>query len=216
LEKSNLALNYWEKKILIWEKYRYSKFLFFYPMSWSVRSRLHHAEKFLSKNVKHNWKVCELGCGSGILAKKIAPLVGSFHGIDIAKNAIELAKYRNRNNSSTFEAMDISSKEFEEYDLFIFLGLTDWLSLDQMNDLFRKINSKCILFSFTEVKVISRWNPYRYYRAYTDRKSQKFSYVANSYSEECINEILKRNGYEINIIQKASLFNPGVLVWATR
>lgn len=212
----NSPLTYWERKILNWEKARYSKWLWFYPLSWTVRSRLHSAVEIIKSKADKNWKVIELGCGSGILAAQVHHLFSSYTGVDIAANAISVAHHRISKENVQFLAGDVQQMDFEHYDFSIFLGLTDWLEKDQLMKLFGRLNTKQMLFSYTEKEVVSEWNPYFYYRKVMDRKSMDYSYKARSYSRAEIAEMMEKAGYKMSVLKPASMVNPGVLVWAEK
>jgi SAM-dependent methyltransferase len=209
-------VSYWENKILDWEKLRYSRLYFFYPVSWTVRSRLYTSIRIIKKRAQKDWTVLELGCGSGILAAQIFTEVGEYQGIDIASNAIELAKRRNLKPNTAFLAGDVLGATFEEKNLVIFLGLTDWLEPEQLRELFSKLRAKNLFFSFTDEKSVSRLNPYFYYRKIMDKSSQNFSYKARNYSEEEIQNLLKQFNYSFEIVKASTILNPGVLVWAKK
>lgn len=212
----NSPLTYWERKILNWEKARYSKWLWFYPLSWTVRNRLHSAIDILKSKADKKWRVIELGCGSGILATNVHHLFASYTGVDIAANAISVAQHRINNEKVLFLAADVQQMDFENYDLSIFLGLTDWLEKDQLKQLFARLNTKFMLFSYTEKEVVSEWNPYFYYRKIMDRKSMDYSYKARSYSRAEITEMIEKAGYKMKVLKSASMVNPGVLIWAEK
>lgn len=212
----NSPLTYWERKILNWEKARYSKWLWFYPLSWTVRNRLHSAIDILKHKADKKWRVIELGCGSGILATNVHHLFSSYTGVDIAANAISVAQHRINNENVLFLAADVQQMNFENYDLSIFLGLTDWLEKEQLQQLFARLNTKYMLFSYTEKEVVSEWNPYFYYRKIMDRKSMDYSYRARSYSRAEITEMMGKAGYKMKVLKPASIVNPGVLIWAEK
>ena len=207
---------FWEKKILMWETLRYSNWLILYPLSWTVRSRLNRSFNIIKKRVEPSWSVLELGCGSGVLAKKIYKLFASYQGVDIAKNAIESAKIKIDSPNVNFIASNVLDITYEEYNLTIFLGLTDWLDESQMLKLFNKINSPNILFSYTETRAVSKINPYWYYRKFMDRDIGENSYKARTYTHDFICNLLQSRGYTLNIIESSTLFNPGAIVWAKK
>ena len=208
--------HYWEDKLLQWERFRYSKWLFFYPLSWTARSRLSLAINTIKIRAQKDWSVLELGCGSGILATSISNYVGDYLGIDIASNAIALASKKNQNPKIQFMASDVLKTSFARKDIVIFLGLTDWLTTDQLRELFSKIRADNLLFSYTETKAVSAWSPYTYYRKVMDRESSKYHYKARTYSADEIRDFLKDFGYSLEIIKSASLVNPGAMVWAKK
>lgn len=210
----NAQVSYWENKILTWERLRYSRFFFFYPFSWTIRSRLSSSIRIIKKRVEADWSVLELGCGSGILARSICDHVGKYQGIDIASNAIEQAKRRIQKSNTEFIACDVLEATFEKWDIVIFLGLTDWLTPEQLRELISKLRADHLFFSFTDEKTVSCWNPYFYYRKIMDRNPQKYAYKARNYSEDDIKSLLKDFNYSLEIIKKSTILNPGVLVWA--
>jgi SAM-dependent methyltransferase len=163
-----------------------------------------------------NWKIVELGCGSGLLAEQVIKYVDEYIGVDIAASAIEFAQKKNKNPKIKFMAKDVLNISLKKNELMIFLGLTDWFEIDQLFILFSKITSDNILFSFTESRSVTFLSPYRYYRNLIDRKSSKFHYKARSYSEVEIEKILKHFGYSFEVVKPATLINPGVLVWAKK
>jgi SAM-dependent methyltransferase len=216
MNNRSYALNFWEHKILSWETFRYSKWLILYPFSWTVRNRLNLASKIIISRIRPDWCVLELGCGSGYLASRIALSTGKYIGVDIAANAIEHARIKNNYPHIQFIASDIKDYNFDEQQIVVFLGLTDWLEDNELRALFAKLQSDNVLFSYTESKVVSFWNPYKYYREIMDRKSKKSFYKARTYSEEKIKKILMEFGYSFEFIKTASLFDPGALVWAKK
>jgi 2-polyprenyl-3-methyl-5-hydroxy-6-metoxy-1,4-benzoquinol methylase len=207
---------YWEKKILKWETLRYSKWLIFSPFSWTIRSRFNKSASVIKQRAISSWSVLELGCGSGILAAEIGNQLSRYCGVDIAHNAIEAARRKNQLSHAKFVTMDVLEFPIEEYDLTLFLGLTDWLEENQLKKLFSKIQSTHIFFSYTETRVVSKISPYLYYRKMIDQNVQEYNYGARTFSFEFISSLLVENGYSVEIIQAASFLNPGVLIWAKK
>jgi SAM-dependent methyltransferase len=199
---------FWERKILRWERRRYSHWLALYPLSWSVRARLRRAHRLILQRVPRDWSVLELGCGSGLLAERLQSHVSRYQGVDIARNAI--AKARERVPQFSFTSADVLTLSLPNADLTVFLGLTDWLDQNRLPALFGRIQSPQILFSYTES---SRWNPYRLYRALMDKPG---ALRAMSYSEAEIRAALSNAGYAMEKIVAPTLFNPGAMVWARR
>jgi len=216
LKDINLPRKYWENKILKWEKVRYSSYLLFYPASWTIRYRMHASLKILKSQVEKSWSVCELGCGSGILADNLSKIVARYHGVDIAKNAIDEAVNKYANRDLSFEVGDVVNFNFQPFDLYLFLGLTDWLEINQLESLFLNLKTKNVFFSYTESKVLSPLNPYRIYRNFKDKEIKKNSYQALTYSEEEIKNLLEKAGFEMSVMKKASWIDPGVLVWGKK
>lgn len=207
--------DYWERKILKWERLRYSKWLLAYPLSWTVRWRMHRALEIIKMKNIQGVRILELGCGSGILAQRLEPRFVHYVGVDIASCAISKARSLNLRNAQ-FIASDVFDSPLEGFDLTVFLGLTDWMEERSMRELFKKIQSPEILFSYTEKRVVSRWNPYWYYRHFVDGKQKEQQIAANNYEFSMIESILNKSGFKISHVEHATIFNPGVLVWASK
>lgn len=203
---------YWENKIIRWEKARYSPWMRVSPFAWSVRSRLFAASEVIFQRARPDWKILELGCGTGYLAQQLQPVFRHYVGLDIAENAINEARTRFLRSSYEFFTQDIRRGVLPKCDLAVFLGLTDWLSPDELQDLLKRLEARHLLFSFTDAAKVTETNPYRWYRNWRDHST----FSARTYSYEDIRKWLWQAGYSIEIVQPSSWKNPGVLVWSTR
>jgi len=150
------------------------------------------------------------------LADNLSKIVARYHGVDIAKNAIDEAVNKYANRDLSFEVGDVVNFNFQPFDLYLFLGLTDWLEINQLESLFLNLKTKNVFFSYTESKVLSPLNPYRIYRNFKDKEIKKNSYQALTYSEEEIKNLLEKAGFEMSVMKKASWIDPGVLVWGKK
>lgn len=213
LEEDVTAKEFWEEKILLWENARYSRWGSLLPTSWSVMSRLNLAAKVILERSNIHGSILELACGSGHLARKIVGACSSYHGIDIASNAIDEANAKIQIPGFTFAAADVLEVPFAPADLVVFLGLTDWLDEEELHELFKKLTAKDLLFSYTEAGSL---NPYRAYRKLMDSPSEDSASHAKMYSTKFIVELCQTYGYEAEVLSKPSLTNPGGLVWASR
>jgi SAM-dependent methyltransferase len=150
---------FWESKILAWEHGRYSKPD--RPMSlleWiadrssmSLRYRIVVTPELLRPFLA-NKRVVELGCGSGLLAGTLIEYgAKGYLGVDIAEPAIEKARetYRGRDQIE-FVVSDIGSLPRISADLVVSLGLFDWLTDDEIADVFRKSGSADFLHAIAE------------------------------------------------------------------
>lgn len=207
---------FWENKILVWEKSRYAQTFFFNPFSWTIRNRLKTSAAFLKDMVKADWSVVEVGCGSGYLAEKLAPLVRQYTGYDIAHNAIVHAQERLKLPNVQFATLPVQQLSVLNPDLVLFLGLTDWLNDQEMQHLFSSLDSRHLFFSYTEKRSVSPFNPYFYYRRLMDYSSTGAGYKARHFSEEDIRQLLKARGYKATFMRSSIPFDPGVLVVAHR
>ncbi len=207
---------FWERKILKWERVRYSKWASAYPISWSIRNRLRTASEIVHQRASADWRLVELGCGSGVFANLLQNNFGHYFGLDIAKNAIELATERIQKPGFYFQAADVRTEQIPKADLTIFLGLTDWLNFAELELLFQRIHSRNILFSYTDSRKLTRINPYRWYRSWADRSLNRTNYRARSYEQDQIQSLLCRNNFSFEGFNNPTVNNPGVLVWGAR
>jgi SAM-dependent methyltransferase len=203
---------YWENKIIGWEKARYSPWMRVSPFAWSVRSRLHMASEIIYQRADRNWKILELGCGSGYLAQTLQPDFSHYVGLDIAENAIGEARFRFLRSTYEFFTQDVRRGVLPKGDLAVFLGLTDWISPAEFQDLLSRIEAPNLLFSFTDAAKVNSANPYRWYRNWRDHSTLS----ARAYTYEDVRKWLWQAGFKIEIVQSSSWKNPGVLVWSTK
>ncbi|MBX3020971.1 MAG: class I SAM-dependent methyltransferase [Bdellovibrionales bacterium] len=203
---------FWENKILRWEKSRYSDWQRYYPPAWPIRRRLEASIQAIHHGLPRGSRVLELGCGSGYLAEALWGYCGHYQGVDIAEGAIAVARQRVPACEFEFFAGDAVNFISQPCDLTVFLGLTDWLTPLELRALFRRVTSKHILFSYTDVAL---WSPYRLYRAVMDKPTNRDSYRGRNYSATQIQDLLDENGFASHHVLQPTLFNPGALVWAT-
>lgn len=163
MERDSLK-NFWNKKILQWEKNRYGEWCKDNSLieslarrgSDSLRFRMTMVSNMLKENVSGK-KVVELGCGSGLLAEGILKAGAvSYLGIDIASAAIAEAKQRHEKvgmgDRVQFITADISTLSLIEADLIFSLGLFDWLNDEQIKSVFTMCPTSDFLHSFAEKK----------------------------------------------------------------
>ena len=94
-----------------------------------------------------NKNIVELGCGSGFLAQKfIEKGANSYIGYDISEKAIlrakELVKEKNESGKINFYAKPILDLEKLKADYVFSLGLTDWLTDEEIDHMLR-VSSDC-------------------------------------------------------------------------
>tara|TARA_B100000035_G_C20956878_1_gene534604 strand:+ start:375 stop:1031 length:657 start_codon:yes stop_codon:yes gene_type:complete len=148
--------NFWNNKIIEWENDRYYDLNKINAQKLdSVKCRLDVCEKILSRIVK-NKNIVEIGCGSGLLAKKLIEKgAKSYAGYDFAKNAIIRAKKNNKNNSKikfyTREVLQI--KKIKKCDIIFSLGLIDWMNEKELRHLSKLSKNKYWLHSFSEKRL---------------------------------------------------------------
>jgi SAM-dependent methyltransferase len=175
---------FWEAKLLAWEEGRYGR-----PdrprglLEWianrssmSLRFRVAITPELLRPYLA-NKRVVELGCGSGIMAGKLIEYgAASYLGIDIAESAVETARARYGDNPKVrFLASSVAEMQPLSADLVISLGLFDWLTDDEIIDLFRKSGSADFLHAIAErQRGIQQW----LHRSYVQLA---YGYRTNSY-----------------------------------
>jgi SAM-dependent methyltransferase len=207
------AKAYWENKILKWEKSRYSN-----PFLSNLRARMKISEKIILQRMLPQQTILELGCGSGILAERLLRHSFRYFGVDIAENAVSLAKERCAfaGDRGNFFAKDVLHFEMKETDLTVFLGLTDWLSEFELEQLFKSLKSDKILFSYTVDNTSHRYPWYRIYRRFADKNYHEYGCFARTFSFEQISRMARAGGFSLEVLHKPQLFNPGVLLWGSR
>jgi 2-polyprenyl-3-methyl-5-hydroxy-6-metoxy-1,4-benzoquinol methylase len=198
--------NFWEKKIREWEKKRYSNqkkksqgqpFLKRLLGS-SLQFRLLKTVKLLAPYVT-NKKILDLGCGSGLLWRAFDGYhLNRYIGIDWASSAIDKAKIDvsagNKLPPAEFIAGNFLDMDLPEFDMVVALGVLDWLDLDEIDTLFKKIGPNKFLFSISE----KRFSFYRIMHAayvYFSYGQKTEGYVPKYYKVEEIMSIAKNHGY---------------------
>jgi SAM-dependent methyltransferase len=175
---------FWEAKLLTWEQGRYGgpdrprNLLEWIAnrSSMSLRFRVAITPELLRPYLA-NKRVVELGCGSGIMAGKLIEYgAASYLGIDIAESAVETARARYGDNPKVgFLASSVAEMQPLSADLVISLGLFDWLTDDEIIDLFRKSGSADFLHAIAErQRGIQQW----LHRSYVQLA---YGYRTNSY-----------------------------------
>jgi SAM-dependent methyltransferase len=153
------AKEFWEAKLLGWEQGRYGRpegrlgFLEWIAnrSSSSLRFRVSVAPELL-KPFLANKAVVELGCGSGLIARKFLDYgASSYLGIDIAESAIEKARSRHGNDPRIqFQVGSVSALPPLSTDLVVSLGLFDWLNDEEMAVVFRQSREADFLHAIAE------------------------------------------------------------------
>lgn len=166
---------FWEDKIITWEEGRYeprkSKGGLLERIadasSRSLRFRIRTAVELIADKVKGK-SVFEIGCGSGLLAQRFIDLgATSYHGIDIAENAIAIARKRHVeqmwSDRITFEVGTVRDMAPTTADIVFSLGVLDWLTDDELVTMFHKQGKADFLHAIAE----KRHSPSQYiHRAY--------------------------------------------------
>jgi 2-polyprenyl-3-methyl-5-hydroxy-6-metoxy-1,4-benzoquinol methylase len=154
---------FWEKKIIQWENGRYGlekqKNDLVENLSDNLSSSLIYRQKFaldLLNNIKDkNLTILELGCGSGLIVKKIFDLgFKNYIGVDISENAILRAKKINESfrQNAKFYSSNTDFLADEKIDIVLSLGLFDWLENNEIINIFKLYPNSMHLHSISEKK----------------------------------------------------------------
>ncbi|MBI5418045.1 class I SAM-dependent methyltransferase [Candidatus Poribacteria bacterium] len=197
----NANHDYWNNKIIEWEKSAYEKdsrnsnFIEKIANLFRgiVRERMALTIKTLSPFVKDK-TIIDIGCGSGILASELLKFnPKKIIGIDISENAIAKAKKCIIDKRCDFFIGDALNFDLPESDIIVGLGVLDFIPKNFLPDFLKKIKSKYFLFSFPERSI----SPY-YYMIQLYRISQNCP-THNYYSYDELKNIMN-NFFSINKI----------------
>jgi len=103
--------------------------------------------------------VLELGCGSGFFAARLyhearpARIIGIDFSSEAIRRAAKNAEVEGISDAVSFAVGDVSMTALPDADFTIGLGLLDYLSRNEILDLFRRITSPKILFTFSRSDV---------------------------------------------------------------
>ena len=93
--------------------------------------------EFIKQFIDETTKVLDLGCGTGILEEKLAPLVSHIVGVDKYQEFLDKA-YKAPNIQ--YIASDVSDFNIDkQYDLILLFGLTMYLSNEELDNLLIKV-----------------------------------------------------------------------------
>ncbi len=164
--------DFWNRKILTWEKDRYeparagSSVLEAWAKRFSgLPARMANARKFLLPRVAGR-DVVELGCGSGLLAEEMIDAgAKSYRGFDVSDGAVAAATARvtasGLADRISFTVGDVSKLPALKADIVYSLGTLDWLTPEQIQAVFRLSAQSEFLHSFSERSA----SPWRYAHA---------------------------------------------------
>ena len=184
-------------------KKRYLRLL----QSYSRQLGRRNAARWIETFSHADWKVVELGCGSGGLASLLPH--GSYVGIDQSPSALAQARRRCRGRGEFIEA-DVHTVQPPEADLVVFLGLVERMSLAELSSLLGRIRAKRILFSFVSPPAgrrLHRWPLRLLFRGLSHR---------SAHSTDVIAELLEQHGYRRREVRRSLWYGPGKLVFAEK
>ena len=149
-------IEFWNSKIIEWEKNRYSKRVHSI-ISGSVNNRMLIAFNML-KHCSRDLVVVEAGCGTARLMPLLLESgVRKYIGIDFSPCAIEAARERAK-ELGVFSRIDLIQEDITKLkmikaDLCFSLGLFDWLTDQEICFLLNNIKTRYYLHSFSEKRM---------------------------------------------------------------
>jgi len=166
---------FWEHKILSWEKDRYGDNGTEGSLLERIASRSGRSLRFrqtaayeLLRPFVTAKRVVEIGCGSGMLAVGIVAMgAESYRGYDIAESAVEQARQRadagGITGQATFETASVGDLQSLDADIVISLGLLDWLEDGELDALFRAGGEADYLHAIAEKRLSASQMLHRLY-----------------------------------------------------
>lgn len=195
---------FWDKKIKQWEKDKYfnnrkASGIINFDVNTSVKARLELARLIL-KNVVRDLTVVEVGCGSALLMEDILSFgANKYIGIDVSPVAIEATKQRAQmiqgaENTAKIELItkNVNVLNPIDADICFSLGLFDWLSLDDISLLQKKINSKYYFHTFSEKRELSFQQILHRIYVYLMYGHKNNTYIPQYYSANKISQALDK------------------------
>lgn len=215
MKKKTDIKDFWNDKIIKWENSRYfkndgnffEKFISHFSNSLLERQKV--CLELLSKIVK-NKSVIEIGCGSGILCKKVLSLgASSYYGIDFANNAISRANELNSNEvknlKARFETRSVSDINNINEDVIFSCGLIDWISQEELYKLSNFSKTKYFIHSYS--KKDNSFYQYLHKKYVYLSYKKKTSFYPKYYSREQITKMFSKiNFYKNNKLSFGEFF----------
>ena len=163
-----------------------------------MNGRLRHIWKSLSGVVRKGMNVLDVGCGVGVLSKKMAEHKAIVTGIDISPKLIERAKETSSHENITYIQGDVCSFEFKgKYDLIVLSDVLEHISPRHLNS-FISLNSligrlcKCA----HDGSIIYLSIPYGPFITFLKKfHPEKLQIIDEPYSIEFITELFSFNSF---------------------
>jgi SAM-dependent methyltransferase len=206
---------FWNNKIIGWENARYraecGDFLESVAsrQSSSLRFRMSKALELLEPVAKDK-NILELGCGSGLLAPKlIAAGAATYTGVDIAGAAVQAGNNTLRAAGLIEERARLIEADAAGYkqanaDIVFSLGLTDWLSKDQIRTMFGNFPDAAFLHSFSQKRFSVQRCIHKFY-VYIAYGRKTGAYVPQYYSRREMEELCGKSARELKFISDRKL-----------
>lgn len=149
----SLKKEFWNQKILSWERSKYKSISYGIDVNSSVKHRLHLTASLLQQ-ISEGKHLLELGSGSGRFYEHINSLnLASYKGLDFSETAIKAFqnKIQNlpyRDKISLF--CEDCVQNIYPADIVISLGLLDWLDMKTIEKIAENYKNSWFLHSFSE------------------------------------------------------------------
>jgi len=169
---------YWDGRILDWDAGRYDNRLSIRlgPAEWlasvlpqPTRARQRACIELLAPFIADR-DILELGCGTGRMAARFVEAgCRSYSGTDHSPVAIDAARSRYQTGPEAerirFEVRRADDIPQAGEETVVSLGVLDWLTDDELGELFRRQGSRHFLHSFSELRTDVRQFGHRFCRA---------------------------------------------------
>ena len=188
--------HFWDKKILGWEKDKYSvpknNFFRFFDVNRSLKIRQQIAKDVL-KQIVNDRTVLEIGCGSSRLLSAVFKAgAKKYIGVDISETALKQAQIEanklSKKGFAQFYPLDVNFLNKMNVDICFSLGLLDWLELEEIKQMLLSISCKYFFHSYSErhlsfQQILHRLYVYMFYGHRTK------TYVPKYYTQKQILEV---------------------------
>lgn len=201
-----LARSFWERRIQGWDRSRYAGTN---PVSWRARSAAARISPVCSGRV-----VVDLGCGGGRLLELLQSSgARQLIGMDFSPAALQLARVRCSAQHIRFVEGDVVRDELPDGDLYVGLGLLDWLTVEQIGHLFHKLRGRDFLFSFSERRAsLLRWMHQLY--CWLSFGWRQPGYVPRYFNQQELSRLAQQAGYPPPNLAREARLHFGAFLWS--
>ena len=168
-----------------------------YRLTRNPQGAIHFRKYVVIEHIKEHFQnkhIVELGCGTGRISQEIINCgAASYHGIDFAQTAIDIAqkntKQSGMNDRITFEQANILNKDLIEADLVFSSGFISWLTDEQIDHMFSITRQSHFLHTITEPRLDLRQIIKNAYQRFTNADP----FVVRYFSVKDMERILKKH-----------------------
>lgn len=201
-----LARTFWERRIQGWDRSRYAGTN---PVSWRARSAAARISPICTGRV-----VVDLGCGGGRLLELLQTSgARQLIGMDFSLAALQLARVRCDGRQTCFVEGDVVCDDLPDGDLYVGLGLLDWLTDQQIGQLFQKLRGRDFFFSFSERRAsLLRWIHQLY--CWLSFGWRQPGYVPRYFSQHELSWLAQQAGYPPPESAREARLHFGAFLWS--